>query len=264
MNYSQALPENNEDVETAGTYEQLSMEFQKLYPIVSKAIQLIRLMYNRLTMVDKLSHKNAISKIYRDHKHLQGFSQRNIRRSLLLVDNPNIPHRGIKKIGPSWPNPEISEPSIGIREPEKNEQSSNSRAANQDCKLGNTKSSNEKKPRDDCPNCNVLLIQTQKVEQEKNKVVEGLEQALQVIQKQEEKISEIQNTRSYHTFLDQEIALLYIPLQQAMASAFKLKENKLWLTIIMNKDTGQITAVYIGRKSQQERNSIQSILTSHG
>src|SRR5215831_15457979 len=52
-------------------------------------------MYNRLVdkpLVDKLSHKEAITKIYNDHQHLPGFSQRNILRNLPL-DNPNVPRR---------------------------------------------------------------------------------------------------------------------------------------------------------------------------
>jgi hypothetical protein len=57
------------------------------------------MMYNRLTLVDKLSHKEAKAKIYEDHKHLPGFSLRNIRRSVTSLDNPNISHR----IRPTWP-----------------------------------------------------------------------------------------------------------------------------------------------------------------
>jgi hypothetical protein len=62
-------------------------------PSAYRAIQLIAMMYNRLTLVDKLSHKEAKAKIYKDHKHLPGFSSRNIRRSLTSLDNPSIPHR---------------------------------------------------------------------------------------------------------------------------------------------------------------------------
>jgi hypothetical protein len=81
------------------SYEELSKEFQQLFPIAYRAIQLIAMMYNRLTLVDKLSHKEAKSKIYEDHKHLPGFSSRNIRRRLTSLDNPNISHR----IRPIWP-----------------------------------------------------------------------------------------------------------------------------------------------------------------
>jgi len=77
------------------SYDDLSSEFQRLYP---RVIRLIPPMYNRLTLVDKLSHKEAIAKIYNDHRDLPGFSRRNIRRNLPL-DNATVPRR----IRPSRP-----------------------------------------------------------------------------------------------------------------------------------------------------------------
>src|SRR5215472_5583097 len=77
------------------SYDDLSSEFQRLYP---RVIRLIPLMYNRLTLVDKLSHKEAIAKIYNDHRDLPGFNRRNIRRYLPL-DNATVPRR----IRPSRP-----------------------------------------------------------------------------------------------------------------------------------------------------------------
>src|SRR5215469_15506563 len=71
------------------SYDDLSSEFQRLYP---RVIRLIPLMYNRLTLVDKLSHKESIAKIYNDHRDLPGFSRRNIRRNLPL-DNATVPRR---------------------------------------------------------------------------------------------------------------------------------------------------------------------------
>jgi hypothetical protein len=71
------------------SYEELSKEFKEK---TSRAVELIRLMYNRLTLVDKLSHKQAIKKIYNDHIHIRGFSFRNISRNLPL-DNPTTPRR---------------------------------------------------------------------------------------------------------------------------------------------------------------------------
>jgi hypothetical protein len=91
------------------TYDDLSSEFQRVYPSAVRALQLIVIMYNRLTKVEKLSHRVAIAKIYKDHKHLPGFSRRNICRNLPL-DNPSVPRR----IRPSWPknsDTEVSEPS---------------------------------------------------------------------------------------------------------------------------------------------------------
>jgi len=74
------------------SYEDLSLEFQRLYPSAVRAFELIPLMYNRLTLVDKLSHKEAFTKICDDHKHLSGFSTRNISR-YLPSDNPSVPRR---------------------------------------------------------------------------------------------------------------------------------------------------------------------------
>jgi hypothetical protein len=92
------------------TYKELSAEFQQLYPQAIRAYQLIPLMYNRLTLIDKLSHKDAITKINNDHSHLSGYSTRNIRR-YLPSGNPAVPRR----VRPPCPKNSPSE----IIEPEK-------------------------------------------------------------------------------------------------------------------------------------------------
>lgn len=269
MNYSHVSSNDDgaisktEDVIGTYTYEELSIEFQRVYPIISRAIQLIGLMYNRLTMEDNLSHKEALSKIYEDHKHLQGFSQRNIRRSLMLLDNPNIPHRTSQKIRPSWPNSINAGASLDVNEEETNK--SLVADQNPELELDLTRKT-------ECSNCSVLLLQSQKLEKERSKVVENYEQALQIIKEQEQRISEVLDSKSYSNqsvtnnggvkVLEQEISLLYGPLQHAMASAFKLKENTLWFTIRLSKNTGHIIAVYTGRKSSRAYSS-QSILSNH-
>lgn len=83
------------------SYQDLSLEFQTLYP---RVIQLIPAMYNRLTLVDNLSHKEAVAKIFNDHRHLSGFSRRNIHRNLPL-NNASVPRR----IRPSWPKNSATE-----------------------------------------------------------------------------------------------------------------------------------------------------------
>jgi hypothetical protein len=50
------------------------------------------MMYNRLTLVDNVSHKEALIKIRNDHRNLEGFSTRNIHR-YLPSNNPYIPRR---------------------------------------------------------------------------------------------------------------------------------------------------------------------------
>ena len=66
-------------------------------------------MYNRLTLVDGLTHKDALLKIHNDHNHLSGFTERNIRR-YLPTNNPNIPRR----VRTSRPKSSITETSDGI------------------------------------------------------------------------------------------------------------------------------------------------------
>jgi hypothetical protein len=78
------------------TYDEISKEFKELYPFAARAIQLISQMYNRLTQVEGMSHRLALKKIYEDHKHLHGFSRRNIYRAL-PKDNPATPKRVVPK-----------------------------------------------------------------------------------------------------------------------------------------------------------------------
>ena len=70
----------------------MKYEFQQLYPSAFRAFQLIPLMYNRLTLIDKKSHTEAWRQIHQDHQHLPGFSRRNIYR-LLPSDNPKAQRR---------------------------------------------------------------------------------------------------------------------------------------------------------------------------
>lgn len=117
------IPENDVKEYQKRSYEDLSSEFQRQYP---RVVQLIELMYNRLTLVDKLSHKEAVAKIYNDHRHLPGFSKRNIRRNLPL-ENSSVPRR----IRPSWPKNSItksddtSKLSVTIQEENQNALTSN-------------------------------------------------------------------------------------------------------------------------------------------
>jgi len=71
------------------SYEELSQEFQAA---AGRAFELIPQMYNRLTLIDGLPHKDALAKIRNDHVRLPGFAERNIRR-YLPANNPNIPRR---------------------------------------------------------------------------------------------------------------------------------------------------------------------------
>lgn len=84
-----AISPHNLDEYKYKSYEELSKEFQQA---VARAFELIPQMYNRLNIVDGLTHKGALAKIRNDHNHLSGFTERNIRR-YLPANNPNIPRR---------------------------------------------------------------------------------------------------------------------------------------------------------------------------
>ncbi|PWU82050.1 MAG: hypothetical protein DLM72_03810 [Candidatus Nitrosopolaris wilkensis] len=80
------------------TYEDLSQEFEGVYSAAANAFELVPQMYNRLTLVDGLTHKEALVKIHNDHRNLAGFTQRNIRRYL-----PGDNHQIRKRIRTSRP-----------------------------------------------------------------------------------------------------------------------------------------------------------------
>jgi hypothetical protein len=127
-------------------------------------------------------------------------------------------------------------------------------------------------------NCEVLFVQNQKLEKEKDKLAEGLEQALETVQKQEkeenipepkqnikpssENQAQTNNDNGGGGVLDCEVPLLFSPLQKEMASIFQLKGHTVWLTIRFDKSTGRIIAVYLGRKSQGTCSG-KSIMTSY-
>jgi len=51
------------------SYEETKF-FREVYPAAARAFVLIPQMYNRLTLVDGLTHKDAIAKMRNDHGHL--------------------------------------------------------------------------------------------------------------------------------------------------------------------------------------------------
>jgi hypothetical protein len=77
-------------------------------------------MYNRLTIVDRLSHKEAMLKIANDHKHLPGFSDRNVRR-YLPSHNPNIPHRVRTPRPKNSATISVDNPKLSVSEHKQNE-----------------------------------------------------------------------------------------------------------------------------------------------
>jgi len=113
-------PAFTEDEYKTRTYKDLSSEFQKLYSQVVRAYQLIPQMYNRLTIVDRLSHKEAMLKLANDHKHLPGFSDRNVRRYLPSY-NPNIPRRVRTRRPKNSATISVDNPKLSVSEHKQNE-----------------------------------------------------------------------------------------------------------------------------------------------
>jgi hypothetical protein len=129
----------------SASYLELSQEFRELYPTALRALQLIPKMYNRLTIVDNYSHKQAITKIFEDHKELPGFSKRNIYRAL-PQDNTAIPRRVMSKRHKS----SGTEPQITY-----------SLSGTEKHKATELKESDNKS----CPNCQLLKSQKEELEE---------------------------------------------------------------------------------------------------
>jgi hypothetical protein len=54
-------------------YENLSNELQKIYPLAARSFDFILLMYNRLTLIDGLIHKDAVKKILENQNNIIDF-----------------------------------------------------------------------------------------------------------------------------------------------------------------------------------------------
>ena len=91
------------------TYSEMFAELRYHLPHIFRAVQLIPLMYNRLTLVDGLTHDQAIVKMkqdFREFRDIKGFSLRNIYR-YLPQHNPNVPHRNRIAKSPELKGPRI-------------------------------------------------------------------------------------------------------------------------------------------------------------
>ena len=79
------------------TYEDLLSAFRLHW---RRAIEIIPLLHNRLTLKDGYTHKQAMSRMRNDLKGIRGFSPRNIIR-FLSSDNPMVPRR-VRAVTPKW------------------------------------------------------------------------------------------------------------------------------------------------------------------
>jgi len=221
------------------TYEELSNEFQNLYTSAIRAFQLIPAMYNRLTLVNKLTHKEALERMRDDHKHLPGFSMRNLYR-YLPSDNPNIPRRVVT---PRHKNTEIKIDTAG--------------------QLGVAKEEGTKVESVDGQNHNYEKeIRIQELEDNlnqhdydlKDNVFQNAGLSTQVKFREQLRLSNNPNNVDKlpcnHDVVDFEFRLSWETVREYMSLTFKSGRTlEVWFHGRFHKLTGKIIEVYPGRKS---------------
>jgi len=207
------------------SYEELSKECQQA---VARAFELIPQMYNRLTLVDGLPHKDAFAKILNDHNHLSGFTERNIRR-YLPANNPNIPRR----VRTSRPKNSPTETSV-------------------ETSFSDTKHNDEKNIKH--------KIETQNVS---NHVLDDISSDrtnnLSTVDTIPLAPNEPNKANLKTNVLNQEIALPCRESLRYISSQLNKGKNEFCISIKVNLDTGKIISVKIGRNSERDTNSFRNI-----
>lgn len=206
------------------TYVQLSEEFRQLFPTAIHAFQLIPYMYKRLTSVDGLSHKAAVTKIKEDHKDLSGFSYRNISRSL-PKDSSIVPRRVVPSRHKSI-DTELKHPTkLSITK------SSYSDGQLEGKPTVNDISSNQS------PDCKVHMQKIQELE-EALKACSGPTTAeIQLAARSQEK-------KEFVIPVDIDESLDYIRRLRQNGDLSKI----MWLTAYMDIETGRAISVYYGER----------------
>ena len=184
-------------------------------------------MYNRLTLVDGLTHKDALAKMHNDHGHLYGFTERNIRR-YLPVNNPNIPRR----VRTSRPKNSPTETSV-------------------ETSFSDTKHNDEK-------NIN-HKIGTQNVSNHVLDISSDRTNNLSTVDTIPLAPNEPNKANLKTNVLNQEIALPCRESLRYISSQLNKGKNEFCISIKVNLDTGKIISVKIGMNSEQETNSFRNI-----
>jgi hypothetical protein len=241
---------NNSDEYKHKSYEELSKEFQEVYPAAVRAFVLIPQMYNRLTLIDNLTHKDALTKIRNDHDHLLGFTERNIRR-YLPANNPNIPRR----VRTSCPKNSATETCVGIFFSDtihKIERQSISNPVVQDISSdqtiqieGVTSRSQIESDFGECSPCQELEEQLKKPTNLSR--VDTIARAVNKSNKADLKTSVV----------NFEIPLP--PLHRYIASQRKKGKDEAWFTITINAITGKLISIKTGRNPEIEKNLFKVI-----
>jgi hypothetical protein len=238
------LPAVNKEYQ-GRTYEDLSSEFQKLYPSAVRAFELIALMYNRLTLVENLRHKEAVAKIENDHKHLAGFSKRNISRSLPL-DNPKVPRR----VRPQWRKNSDTESNThsklsyieqGQGENAKLLADNNAKAKKADANLYGHSS--------ECPSCVELSRENHELKEvlEKNG---QLTTANNIARAASASINENHNVLEFEFYLLKQEILDYLGEPYLW---LKDGDSKVWFSCKVDRKNGRVISAKPGRLGQQQQ-----------
>jgi hypothetical protein len=205
------------------TYEELSQEFRKIYPTLTRAYELVALMYNLLTS-NGLPHKVAITKIRDDHKDLLGFSTRNIYRCLPR-DNPYVPRRVV---------------------PPRHKNSVTETSGELD--FSNTKGEQDNKIEPSGEGQNVSAYVSEQIYHGKKSQIQKDDTSLP--SDNQNQLQNDENVLRFECLVPLkdiwEDILIYIAIEDN-------KEDQIWFNGKINKITGQVIAVYPGRLSEQNK-----------
>ncbi len=233
------------------SYEELSREFQEVYPAVARAFVLIPQMYNRLTLVDGLTHKDALVKIHNDHDHLSGFTERNIRR-YLPANNPNIPRR-VRTPRPKNSIIEISKEiffSNTKSDDDRNRQSiknfvvdDTSTDKRSETPYGVTSKTQEDL---DCQE----LSEDQKLDAQKKTTTLSTTDRILIAPSSSHSSNKLNKTDlEADNILNFEVSLSYRDIQRYIAALRKKGKNEVWFSVTINAGTGKMI-FKIGRNSE--------------
>jgi hypothetical protein len=255
-----SITEDTKDDYNSRTYKNISSEFQALFPNAMRAFQLIPLMYNRLTLVDNLSHTEAVKKIHNDHLHLQGFSSRSIRRYFPL-DNPAVPRR----VRTSWPKNSDTQADCDVK-------LSNDEQYGKDVEKEAPSITNSGFPNktesSTITSENLELACVQRIEDEKQQLAEQVTILQELHIRDRAKIKDLEEVVSSGSFATAEQVIsrkntteeninfefpLYIEdIQQHVSSIAGDGEpvDRLWISGSVNKGTGKVVDIHFGRLTE--------------
>lgn len=250
-----SITEDTKDDYNSRTYDDLSKEFQTLFPSAIRAFQLVPLMYNRLTLVDNLSH-STVDRIYNDHHYMPGFSRRSITR-YLPADNPAVPHR----VRPSWPKNSDTQTDVDVKLSNNEQYEEN--IQKEGSSIINCKSSN-KPEASTIVNENLELAGVQKIIDENKHLAEQVTILLELRKKYKAEINNLKQMISKGSFVTAEqisskidgggnilfefsVGVEDIKQYMSSVTANEGSFEILWFNGTLNKDMSKVIEICLGR-----------------